>query len=132
MLMNPRTAVSVVEEFLDHATHARWGDLHPLLAEDFVIIEPQSLPYGGHHHGVDGYVALMDKIGALFELTFDPEGFHTLGGDLVVLRMNVTFTVRSSGRSLRLPVVEFLTVHMGRIVRSEVFLFDTAALLAIL
>ena len=123
MLMNTRTAVSVVGELLDRAAHARWGDLHTVLAEDFVIIDPQSLPFGGHHHGVDGYITLMVKIGALFELAFEPEGFHAIGSGLVVLRMNVMFTARNSGRKVRLPVVEFLIVQMGRLARSEVFLF---------
>jgi hypothetical protein len=46
--------------------------------------------------------------------------------------MVVTFTARATGRSVALPVVELLTLRAGRIARSEVFLQDTAALLATL
>ena len=49
-----------------------------------------------------------------------------------VVRMNVTFIARSTGRSLKLRVVEVLEVVRGRVRRSEVFLADTAALLATL
>lgn len=125
-------SVSLVETMLDHAIHARWGPLHTVLAEDFAIVEPDSLPYGGSHHGVDGYRALMQAIGALFELTFETVGCHAVGDHMVVLRLNVRFASRSTGRQVRLPVVELFTLRAGRIARSEVFLFDTAALLATL
>lgn len=125
-------SVRVVETMLDHAVHARWDQLHTVLAEDFVIVEPDSLPYGGSHHGVDGYRDLMQAIGARFELAFEPMGCHAVADDMVVLRMNVTFVARGSGRQVRLPVVELFTLRAGRIARSEVFLFDTAALLEIL
>jgi hypothetical protein len=46
--------------------------------------------------------------------------------------MNVTFTSRSTGRSVKLRVVEVLEVARSRVRRSEVFLADTAALLATL
>ena len=127
-----QASVGVVQAMLDHAVNARWDQLHSVLAEDFVIIEPDSLPYGGSYHGVDGYSALMKKIGAHFELTFEPEGLHAVGDNMVMLRMNVTFAARSTGRRVRIPVVELFTMRAGRIARSEVFLFDTAALLATL
>ena len=57
-------SVSAVKRMLDHAVHARWDPLHTVLAEDFVIVEPDSLPYGGSHHGVDGYRALLATLRA--------------------------------------------------------------------
>ena len=125
-------SVNAVEKMLDHVLNARWDHLPSVVTEDFVIVEPDSLPYGGCHHGAAGYAALMKRIGALFELAFEPEGFHAVGDNRVMLRVNVTFTARSTGRKVRLPVVELLTVRAGRIARSEVFLFDTVALLATL
>lgn len=117
---------------LDHVLNARWDQLPAVLTEDFVIVEPDSLPYGGSHHGAAGYGALMKKIGALFELAFEPEGLHAVCDNMVMLRMNVTFVSRSTGRKVRLPVVELFTLRAGRIARGEVFLFDTAALLGTL
>jgi hypothetical protein len=42
--------------------------LPEVLTGDLVIVEPASLPYGGEHRGVHGYVALMRRIGALLAL----------------------------------------------------------------
>jgi ketosteroid isomerase-like protein len=126
------TPVEVVERFLAAATEGRWHELPALLRDDFELIEPASLPYGGSHAGVDGYLALLRQIAALFELRFEPDSIAAAGDDTVVLRMRVTFTARSTGRSVALRVVELLTVLDGRLARSEVFLEDTAALLSTL
>jgi len=120
----------VVEQMLDHAANGRWRVLHDVLSPRFEIVEPASLPYGGTHRGVAGYVALMQRIGELFELEFEPESLDAIDDATVVLRMHVTFTARSTGRGSRLPVVEVLRVIDERVEHSRVFIFDTAALLA--
>jgi hypothetical protein len=97
-----------------------------------VIVEPASLPYGGEHHGIDGYVALMQSINDLFALEFEPEALDALDASTVLLRMHVTFTGRVTRRTRRLPVLELLRTRGARVARSEVFLFDTAALLGLL
>ena len=126
------SATSVVERMLDHAANARWERLPEVLTEDFVIVEPASLPYGGEHHGVGGYVALLQRIGGLFALEFEPEALHALDDSTVLLRMHVTFTGRVTQRARRLPVLELLKTRGARVARSEVFVFDTAALLGLL
>ena len=130
--MSDASATGVVEQMLDHAADQRWEALTDLLAEDFVIVEPASLPYGGEHHGLDGYVALLQRIGGLFELGFEPHGVHALDEQTVLLRMRVTFRERQSGAELALPVLELLTVREHRVARSEVFLQDPAALVRLL
>lgn len=119
----------VVEQMLDHAANGRWDALREVLDPEFEIVEPESLPYGGVHRGVSGYVSLMKEIGELFDLDFQRVGLDALGEELVILRMFVTFTARSGRRSVRLPVVELLQVRGSRVRRSEVYISDTAALL---
>jgi uncharacterized protein len=114
---------------LPHAANGRWNALRDVLAPSFEITEPDSLPYGGTHHGVDAYMALMQRIGEIFDLKFASDGLHRLSDTQVLLRMQVTFTARASGRSTRLPVLELLTVNDARVTRSHVFISDTAALL---
>jgi ketosteroid isomerase-like protein len=126
------THTGVVERMLGHAANGRWDALRDVLADDFVIVEPDSLPYGGSHEGIDGYVALMREIGELFELAFEPRGLYAVDETTVLLRMQVTFSARTTGHSVTLPVVEVLEVAGGRVRRSEVFLANTAALLATL
>ena len=122
----------VVEQMLGHAAAARWEALRDVLDEEFTINEPASLPYGGAHHGFEGYVALMRQIGATFELVFEPHGLYALDDRNVLLHMDVTFAARSTGKRVTLPVVELLEVAGARVRRSEVFISDTAALLATL
>jgi hypothetical protein len=43
--------------------------------------------------------------------------------------MHVTFTARTTGRSIHLQVLELFTITDGRVSRSQVFVSDTAALL---
>ena len=64
------TITGVVEEMLDHAVNGRWHALGEVLDDQFAIVEPDSLPYGGTHYGLDGYRALMQQISTLFELEF--------------------------------------------------------------
>jgi len=126
------TITGVVEQLLDHATNGRWDELRDVLDPNFEIIEPDSLPYGGTHRGATAYVALMQRIGELFDLEFAPDGLHTLGDRTVLLRMHVTFTARATGRTTHLPVLELLTVQDARVTRSQVFISDTATLLSTL
>jgi hypothetical protein len=65
-------------------------------------------------------------------MRFDIDRIDAVGEDAAVLRMDVTFTARATRRAVALPVLEFLTLRAGRIARSEVFLQDTAAVLATL
>ena len=130
--MSTEAITGVVEQMLGHAAHGRWAALADVLAHDFAIVEPDSLPYGGTHRGLDGYVALMRQIGGLFVLAFEPQGLYAVDDTTALLRMQVTFTARSTGRSIVLRVVEVLEVVEGRVRRSEVFLADTAALLGTL
>jgi len=127
-----RSITGVVEQMFDHAANGRWDALRDVLDPSFEIIEADSLPYGGTHHGVEGYVALMQRIGELFDLEFAPDGVHALDDATILLRMRVTFTARATGRSTHLPVLELLTVKDGRVTRSHVFVSDTAALLGTL
>ena len=126
------TITGVVEEMLDHAANGRWHALEEVLDDQFEIVEPDSLPYGGTHYGLDGYRALMQQISTLFELAFEVRGVHALDETTVIVRMEVTFTARSTARSLKLRVVEVLQVVRGRVRSSDVFLADTAALLGTL
>jgi ketosteroid isomerase-like protein len=130
--MTDLSHITLVRRLLERVGEQRWEDIPPLLSDDYEIVEPDSLPYGGTHRGAAGYVALIQRIGRLFELQFDLDRLESVGDDTVLLRMVVTFTAHATGRSTSLPVVELLTVRSGRIARSEIFLQDTAALLATL
>jgi ketosteroid isomerase-like protein len=130
--MSTETAIvtGVVEQMLDHPRDRPLGSARARARRALRDRRARfSSRYGGSHHGVGGYVALMQRIGELFELAFELQGVYALDVASVVLRMLVTFTARGTGRSIQLRVIEVLEVANGRVCRSEVFLADTAALL---
>ena len=92
--------VALVGQLLERVGRQRWEELPPLLSADYEISEPDSLPYGGTHRGADGYVALMQRIGELFDLRFDLDRLDAVDEETVVLRMHVTFTARATRRSI--------------------------------
>jgi ketosteroid isomerase-like protein len=102
-----------------------------LLTDDYVLLEPPSLPWGGEHRGPDGYLAAIGQITDRFTLDFAVRTLAALPDDgLVVLCSDVTFTRRDDPqRAATVPTSEWFTVRAGRIARSEVHLSDTAALL---
>src|SRR4051812_9078695 len=106
-----RDAVTLVEQLLERVGAQRWDEIPPLLTPDYEIVEPDSLPYGGTHHSAAGYIALMQRIGELFALRFELDGLTPIGDDTVLLRMLVTFTAHTTGRTAALPVLELLTVR---------------------
>ena len=127
-----KDGVALVEQLLERVGQQRWDELPPLLSADYEISEPDSLPYGGTHRGANGDIALMQRIGELLELRFDLDRLDAVDDETIVLPMDVSFTARTTRRSISLAVVELLTVRAGRIARSEVYLKDTAAVLATL
>jgi ketosteroid isomerase-like protein len=110
------------------------GAVRELLTDDYVLVEPASLPWGGDHVGPDGYLAAMRAITDRFTLAFNVKRLVRLpDGDQVVLLVEVTFTRRAHPvHSVVLPITEWFTIRDGRIARSEVHLSDTALLLTLL
>ena len=61
--------------------------LEHVLDDRFEIVEPDSLPYGGSHYGLHGYIALMHQISAVFELAFETHGLYALDETAVLVRI---------------------------------------------
>jgi hypothetical protein len=74
----------------------------------------------------------MKTIGRLFDMDFRLGSIRALDAGRVLLEMDVTFAARQTGRAVTLSVIERLWIRGGRVARSEVFLSDSAALLATL
>jgi ketosteroid isomerase-like protein len=121
--------VKVVEKFFDDlrdpARHARAFDV---VAPDFVAHEARSLPFGGDHHGPEGFRLLLRDIGALLKL--DVRGVTICdAGDLVMVDVDAVLTCRRNGRVLDTRIVELYRVENGLMRRGDVFYQDTKALI---
>lgn len=127
-----RNSIEVVERFLAIALGRQFDRLYEVLDQEFVIVEPSSLPYGGEYRGPEGYARFFAALSEVFEITVFEVRALVAEGDRVVMKADVGFRSRSTGREHTLPVLEWLTIAGGKLRRSEVYLQDTAALLQLI
>ncbi len=127
----PRSGEEVLQRVLaafgagDMEEVARW------FRPDVVVQQADSLPYGGEHKGQDQFRGMLGKIGQTFDLQTHAYQICD-AGDVAVLRLDLTFTARSTGRSARVPSVELYTFSAGLIGSVEVFYRDTKAVVELL
>lgn len=98
--------------------------------EDFEIIEPPSLPYGGVHKGRDAWLKMQGTMRSLFQQKVWIDHIWDLPEeDLIVLYSTMEWTANSTGRTVKFPAVELLRFRDGRIAQVELFLQDTKVIL---
>lgn len=111
------------------------GDLEGFLghfAEDGVLLEADSLPYGGRHVGIDAIRAALLKVVDLFsEFSFKPDIFAT-SGEWVIAYGTFSVTARRTGKTVSFPLAEAARVIDGKIQLIHPVYGDTAAILAAL
>ncbi len=118
---------AVVSKFLESIAkfdvEGALGCLHP----EAVVEEAASLPYGGTHVGVPGFMTIVTKMTEAAVPTF--ESFEVFdGGDRVIGRIQLHLLAHASGAELRMQVVEIYTVTDGLITHADVFYKDTKVL----
>lgn len=111
------------------------GDLEAFLdhfAPDGVLLEADSLPYGGRHVGREAiHEALLKVVATFSEFSFKPELFAT-SGEWVIAYGDFSVTVRSTGKKVAFPLAETTHVVDGKIKLIHPVYGDTAAILAAL
>lgn len=111
------------------------GDLEGFLsffAEDGVLLEADSLPYGGRFVGVDAIRdALLKVVDTYSAFSFKPDIFATTG-EWVIAYGAFSVTVRKTGKSVSFPLAEATQVVNGKIKLIHPVYGDTAAILAAL
>jgi ketosteroid isomerase-like protein len=113
----------------DPATAASWTEL---FSPDVVLVEPPSLPHGGRHAGIAEFTAAQAGMRELWEQRIEDATYWLCGPDQACVRIVITWTARSTGRSVTLPMIDMISFGEGAITRIEAFVFDTAALLSTL
>ncbi len=116
----------IVREFLAASERGDRAVMYSLLHPDFVVHEAPSLPYGGTHHGLDGYLKLVRSVFTSFRDT-RVEIDSILGENDTVIVL-----ARLSGRSkcgrvpFVMPLSEVWRLVDGRIRSVTPYYFDTA------
>jgi ketosteroid isomerase-like protein len=113
----------------DPATAVSWTEL---FSPDVVLVEPPSLPHGGRHAGIEAFAAAQAGMRELWEQRIEDAAYWLCGPDRACVRIVITWTARSTGRRVTLPMIDLISFGDGAITAIEAFVFDTAALLATL
>jgi ketosteroid isomerase-like protein len=122
--------VAVVEQFEHAFVRGDMEEVLSLLADDIVVHEAASLPYGGDHRGHDGFLRLADAFNRVWEMTSPLDLTFLDAGERVVVLVRYDVVARATGRPLTLDHVEIYTVRDGKIADLDIYYRDTAAIAA--
>ena len=121
-----QTDVDITEQFLKAFAA---GDIETVFASihpDCVFDEGHGLPYAGQFVGPAGLQDLVGKIMTPLEMVVDSFQVSD-GGDCAVARIMLTFTSRSSGRSLTIPSIELYETTDGKVSQIDIYYKSTHA-----
>lgn len=123
-------AAAVVAEFY---AASRAGDLdrvRAVLAPEVTLTEPDSVPYGGVHRGIEAIVALaVDLFSKYFDFTRNEVRYILAEGENAIARVDVSGTTRTSGKPIAFSATECFVVRGGLITEIQPYHFDTAAVI---
>ncbi|MGE2735670.1 nuclear transport factor 2 family protein [Mycolicibacterium vaccae] len=122
-----RDDVAVVTAFFEAVAADRQRDCAAMIHEDMRLEEPAGLPYGGVYEGKQGVAELYRRVSRLFEVEIHGFEAHA-AGERVAAVVDVTFTCRATGRSIRTSVVELWKVKDQLLVRADIYPKDTRAI----
>jgi ketosteroid isomerase-like protein len=125
-VMEQLAATWAPEAMSDPATAEKWVELFD---DDVVLWEPESLPHGGRHQGLDAFRSVQAGMREHWEQRIESTEYWPCGSDRVTLRIVIRWTARATGRSVVLPMIDLMRFSDGRIVEVEAYVQDTSALL---
>jgi ketosteroid isomerase-like protein len=104
------------------------GEQPEPFAEEIVIREAATLPYGGDWSGTEGLRGLMDTIASVAKLSVSDVEVFDAGDGHVITRQTANFTIEATGASLSVPMVEVYELREGQITVIDVYYKDTQAM----
>lgn len=107
---------------------ASFTTLAPFFAPDVVLWQADALPYGGDWRGHDGMERFFRAMSATWDRFELIEQVFLSDADPVVVLTHVNARSRESGRELRFPILQTITVTEGLITEVRPFYWDTAAI----
>lgn len=124
--------VAIVQRFSAAVREGDFDEMGRLLDDDFVAHEAGGLPYSGDYRGLSGFRRLLETMNDAMTLSAGPFTSEPLGESAVALRFSLTFTVRASGKSVTMNLIEVYTLRNQKIVDLDVYYKDPAAVTALL
>ncbi|MGE3690142.1 MAG: nuclear transport factor 2 family protein [Novosphingobium sp.] len=122
--------IAVVKRFYEYLARGdRDGAYAQCMADDCVLHEAESLPYGGVYPGRELMKATLSGVTGRFD-RFEYEILNYLaGGDEVVVHLHMSGVGRDSRKLFSLPVMELWRFREGKAIEMRPFLYDSAALI---
>jgi uncharacterized protein len=119
--------VDLVRDALDLARAGNFDLARPYFAEDMIVYEAEGLPFGGVHHGWDGYLKVLKKIGQFWTAGRKNHSreFIPYGDDKVMLHHTLDAHIAKNGQHVEMPVVVIFELRDRKIASIRPFLFDT-------
>ncbi|HEY1974101.1 MAG TPA: nuclear transport factor 2 family protein [Pseudonocardia sp.] len=121
---------TVVQKFLDAFAGGDVTTALSCFAEDCVVDEAHGLPFSGRYVGRAGFLDILGRMSAHFDAKVTSVQVLD-AGEVVVGKLGLTFTSKTTGRELATTVVELYTVEQGEITQADVYYKDPAALSAL-
>ncbi len=122
--------VAVVQSFYDGLIRKDIAGLESLLdGELLVVMEAESLPYGGEYRGLQGFRARLAKLTHSWATVSFADFSYATGDDLVVAMFLMHATARATRQKTSFRVMEIWRFRAGKVVAIEPYYWDTHALL---
>jgi ketosteroid isomerase-like protein len=119
--------VDLTEQFLKAFAAGDVGTVFAMIHPDCVIDEGHGLPYAGEYVGPAGLQELVGKIMTPLEMIVDSFEVSD-GGDCAVAKIDLAFTSRASGRTLKMPTIELYETTDGKVSKIDIYYKSTQAI----
>lgn len=117
----------VVQQFYHELANSNTPGAMDLLADDFRLIQADSLPFGGEYVGRSGITEFFGKFFAFWKSFQSADVTYFAEDDKVVATSTATGTTHD-GKVFIMPMVQVYTLRDGKMIETRPFYFDTAQL----
>lgn len=119
-------AIAIVQSAYDRLFAGDLEGFLDALAEDCVLIEAETLPYGGTHEGREAIRAVVHQILGLFDVFRFDIADMTASNKSVIAYGTMTLRGVRTGMEIAFPLAERWTVSDGRVRQITAIYGDTA------
>ncbi|MGB1867848.1 MAG: nuclear transport factor 2 family protein [Porticoccaceae bacterium] len=120
------TAAEVLGTMYQRMGEQDWEGMMEMMADDFKVIEPDSLPYGGVWEGKDAMQRLYPAVVSCFD-EFSPVIKEVIGGvEWATVVVDLTLVSKTTGRRFVQTVMEVGRIQDGKVAELQIHYFDTA------
>lgn len=118
--------IALAQSVYDCGFASDWATLETLLCDDFEIVEPAGLSFGGAYRGKNALERVFGSVlGALQPRDVNFKSM-TANGDQVVSLLDLVFD--GNDGDFVMPVAELFVIEAGKVKRMLPYFYDTAVL----